>query len=126
MTYAAKISKAESRLDWQQTAAELERRIRAFDPFPGATSEIDGTVIKIWRARLVAASGMPGTVLEATSQQLVVACGSGALSLEVLQRPGSKTAWLWPTSWIPAQQGAGTAPIQTRSERIEFSWLGTI
>ena len=90
VTYAAKISKAEARIDWQLPAAEIARRIRAFDPFPGAVTESGGVVIKIWRASETAGSGTPGAVLQADGQQLVVACGEGALALTLLQKPGSK------------------------------------
>lgn len=90
VTYAAKISKAEARIDWQLPAAEIARRIRAFDPFPGAVTESGGVVIKIWRASETAGHGTPGTVLQADGQQLVVACGEGALALTLLQKPGSK------------------------------------
>lgn len=90
VTYAAKISKAEARIDWSLPAAEIARRIRAFDPFPGAVTESGGVAIKIWRASETTGSGAPGTVLQADGQQLVVACGEGALSLLLLQKPGSK------------------------------------
>ena len=90
VTYAAKISKAEARIVWSLPAAEIERRIRAFDPFPGAVTEFKGTAIKVWRAESVAGKGEPGTILEAGDGQLVVACGSGALALHSLQKPGSK------------------------------------
>jgi methionyl-tRNA formyltransferase len=89
-TYAAKISKAEARIDWQQPAAVIERRIRAFDPFPGAVTEHAGNAIKVWRAVLIADNGAPGEVLASTAAQLVVACGTGALSLQILQKAGSK------------------------------------
>jgi len=90
VTYAAKISKAEARIDWSLAAAQVERRIRAFDPFPGAVTEFKGTTIKVWRAATVAGAGEPGTVLSADDKQLAVACGTGALSLQLLQKPGSK------------------------------------
>jgi methionyl-tRNA formyltransferase len=90
VTYAAKISKAEARIDWSLPAAEIARRIRAFDPFPGAVTESGGVTIKIWRASETTGSGAPGTVLQADGQQLVVACGESALSLLLLQKPGSK------------------------------------
>ena len=89
-TYAAKISKAEARIDWTQTAPEIARRIRAFDPFPGSVTEFKGVAIKIWRAVLTDGSGAPGNVIAGDDRQIVVACGEGALSLLQLQRPGSK------------------------------------
>jgi len=90
VTYAAKIGKAEARIDWTLPAVEIERRIRAFDPFPGAATEFSGTAIKIWRAEVVAGKGVPGSVLTAEGPQLTVACGEGALNLLSLQKPGSK------------------------------------
>jgi methionyl-tRNA formyltransferase len=90
VTYAAKISKAEARIDWNLPASDIERRIRAFDPFPGAVTEFNGTAIKIWRAAVSDAAGEPGSVLSADDRQITVACGHGALSLQLLQKPGSK------------------------------------
>ena len=90
VTYAHKIGKAEAVLDWRRPAAELERRLRAFNPFPGALATLHGTVIKLWTARAEAAQGAPGMVLEAGSAGIVVACGEGALRLTELQKPGGK------------------------------------
>lgn len=90
LTYAAKISKAEARINWALPATEIERRIRAFDPFPGAVTEFNGTAIKVWRALATTGTAAPGTVLAADDRQLLVACGEGALSLHSLQKPGSK------------------------------------
>jgi methionyl-tRNA formyltransferase len=91
-SYAHKIDKAEAALDWRAPAAWLARRVRAFDPFPGASFVHQGEVCKVWRARaeLSAEPAAPGTVLDAGAGRLVVACGVGALSLEVLQRPGGR------------------------------------
>jgi methionyl-tRNA formyltransferase len=96
--YAHKVEKAEAAIDWSAPAALIERRVRAFDPFPGASFEIDGQPVKLWRARCVdgpmepgLAPGMaPGTVLEAGNDRLVVACGDGALELLELQRTGGR------------------------------------
>ncbi len=91
VTYARKIEKAEATLDWTEPAAVIERRLRAFDPFPGASFELDGQAVKLWRARLrPQASGRPGEVLTAGDGQLTVACGQGALDLLQLQRPGGR------------------------------------
>lgn len=90
VTYARKIEKAEAALDWRLPAAELERRIRAFDPFPGATTTLDGTVLKAWRGRVEAGAGEPGTVLAVGNDGIRVACGEGALLLTELQKPGGK------------------------------------
>lgn len=89
VTYAHKIEKAEGAVDWSLPAAVIERRVRAFDPFPGCSFELDGHAIKLWRARVVAGAGSPGTVLEA-GERLVVACGDGALELLQLQAPGGR------------------------------------
>jgi methionyl-tRNA formyltransferase len=91
MTYAAKIDKAEAALDWQAPAALLERRIRAFQPAPGAGVSIAGTAIKIWQASVQPhAQGSPGTVLAAGEQGIDVATGQGVLRLERLQKAGGK------------------------------------
>ena len=93
VTYAAKIAKEEAALDFTLPAAVLERKIRAFNPFPGATGKFNGVAVKIWQAQLVAdsASAAPGTVLAADARQgVVVACGAGALRLMQLQKPGGK------------------------------------
>lgn len=94
VTYAHKIDKAEATLDWRADAALLERRIRAFDPFPGANLVLGDQLIKVWRAAVVPQLGeavaIPGTVLAAPGDRLQVACGSGALELLELQAPGGR------------------------------------
>jgi methionyl-tRNA formyltransferase len=88
--YAAKLSKDEARLDWSQSAEALARAVRAYNPAPGAWTLLDGAPLKIWSARAAAGSGAPGEVLRADAGQLVVACGTGALSLQEIQPAGSK------------------------------------
>jgi methionyl-tRNA formyltransferase len=91
VTYAAKISKEEARLDLGQPAEVLARKVRAFNPFPGAHVQAGGMTIKIWGAEPLDAAGAPGKVLRADGQQgIVVACGQGALRLTELQKPGGK------------------------------------
>jgi methionyl-tRNA formyltransferase len=90
VTYAAKIEKHESRIDWTRPAAEIERRVRAFDPAPGAAARIRGAELKIWRGAVVAGRGAPGEVVGVEPGDIVVACGEGALRLEELQRAGGK------------------------------------
>ncbi len=90
VTYANKIDKAEAQLDFRRSAEELARRIRAFDPFPGAVATLDGASIKLWRATAEAGSGVPGTVLAADGAGIVIACGEGALRVTALQKPGGK------------------------------------
>ena len=88
--YASKIDKAEAALDWQQPAAVLERRLRAFDPFPGGSTEFGGQPLKVWRGRLVDGAAAPGTWLAAGEGRLVVACGEAALELLEVQPPGGR------------------------------------
>lgn len=88
--YARKIDKAEAALDWQQPAAVLECRLRAFDPFPGGSTEFQGQPLKVWRARVVGGTAAPGTWLAMGEGRLVVACGEGALELLEVQPPGGR------------------------------------
>jgi len=89
--YAAKLSKSEAGINWNDGAQQIERMIRAFDPFPGATCLIGDTPVKIWRARRIGSgAGAPGEVLAANADGMLVACGQDALLLEVLQKPGGK------------------------------------
>ena len=98
ISYAHKIDKAEARIDWSRPAAEIERRIRAFDPFPGALTGLANTAIKVWRAETDHAprppSAHPGQILHVDNTGVTVACGQdgsgGALRLTELQRPGGK------------------------------------
>jgi methionyl-tRNA formyltransferase len=92
MTYAKKLSKEEARLDWSRPAAELARRVRAFNPAPVAWSELEGERVRLWNARAGAGSGsaVPGTVLVADAQGLHIACGEGRLMVTELQRPGGR------------------------------------
>jgi methionyl-tRNA formyltransferase len=90
VTYARKLEKAEGPIDWTQSAAVIERRVRAFDPFPGASFVLDGEPVKLWRAALAETAGSPGTVLDAGAGVLRVACGVGAIDLLQLQRPGGR------------------------------------
>lgn len=90
VTYAHKLEKQESLLNLKADASELDRKIRAYNPFPGAVVHSGEQPIKIWGAHIVAASGQPGTVLSSGDEGIVVACGADALCLEVLQAPGGK------------------------------------
>ncbi len=85
VTYAAKIDKAEARIDWSRPAVEIDRQIRGLSPFPGAWCEQDGTRLKLLLSRVSAGQGAPGTVLD---DSLTVACGKGAVQLLRLQRAG--------------------------------------
>jgi methionyl-tRNA formyltransferase len=90
VTYAAKLAKDEARIDWQRSAAEIERQVRAFNPAPGATARMRGAELKVWGANTIAAHGAPGRILAVEPEGIVVACGDGGLRLEGLQRPGGK------------------------------------
>ncbi|MCF8175572.1 MAG: methionyl-tRNA formyltransferase [Burkholderiaceae bacterium] len=90
VTYANKIDKAEARLDWNQPAAALARKIRAFNPFPGAVVTLAGEPVKVWRAAIADGHGQPGQILAATAEGIVVACGEGALRPTELQKPGGR------------------------------------
>ena len=85
MTYAAKIDKAEAKIDWSKPAVEVDRMIRGLSPFPGAWFEVDGQRVKVLNSRIADGQGAAGTVLDDT---LCVACGSGAVQLLRLQRAG--------------------------------------
>jgi len=90
-TYAPKIGKQDARLDWQQDAAALARRVRAFNPVPGAWFELDGQRIRCWRATVEDGDGTaPGTIVDADADAIVVATGDGRLSITELQRPGKR------------------------------------
>jgi methionyl-tRNA formyltransferase len=84
-TYAPKIDKAEARIDWSLPAEQVMRQIHGLAPFPGAWCEIDGERVKLLRAVVVEGNGNPGQVLD---DRLAIACGTGAIRLERLQRAG--------------------------------------
>jgi methionyl-tRNA formyltransferase len=93
VTYARKIEKSEAQIDWAQSALDLERRFRAFDPFPGAEARLAGQVLKIWRAELVDSIAMPeanppGTIVKTGADVVNVQCGRGILALKTIQKPG--------------------------------------
>ena len=86
VTYAAKIDKAEARIDWTRPAAEVDRLVRGLSPFPGAWCKAGGERIKLLRSRLAEGQGTPGEVLGG----LTVACGEGAVEVLEVQRAGGK------------------------------------
>jgi methionyl-tRNA formyltransferase len=86
VTYAAKIDKAEARVDWTRPAAEVDRLIRGLSPFPGAFAEIGAERIKLLRSRRAAGQGAPGTVLHG----FTIACGAGAVEITEVQRAGRR------------------------------------
>jgi methionyl-tRNA formyltransferase len=89
-TYAAKISSAEAALDWRLPAADLARRVRAFNPVPGASTRLRGEVVKVWEAHVVHGAAAAGRLLPDRDGRLVVACGEQALELAVVQRAGGR------------------------------------
>ena len=90
LTYARKIEKSEAVIDWRLPASTLDRRIRAFNPFPGMVATLRDTPIKIWRAAVIDGAAKPGTILTVAPEGIEVACGEGTLRLHELQKPGSK------------------------------------
>lgn len=89
-TYAHKLNKDEARLDWTRPAAELERRVRAFNPWPICHSTLEGEAVKVLAATLADGTGAPGEIIGASKDGLLVACGEQALRLTRLQLPGGK------------------------------------
>lgn len=92
VTYAEKLSKEEAQIDWSLSAAQLERCIRAFNPWPMSWMTIDEQPVKVWKASVIEghASAEPGTILDANKQGIQVATADGILSLESLQPAGKK------------------------------------
>jgi methionyl-tRNA formyltransferase len=90
-TYAPKIDKNEARIDWTQSAERIERKVRAFNPYPGAYTRLDGVVLKIWGARVErGAAAPPGVVVGCSEAGIVVGCGADALRITEVQRAGGK------------------------------------
>ena len=89
-TYAQKIDKQEALIDWRESAAIIDQRIRAFNPAPGCYSMLEGQRIKIWAATIIDCDSKetPGTILSASSDGLVIQCGQGRLLVRQLQMPG--------------------------------------
>jgi len=91
VNYAHKIEKAEAAIDWALSAEVIGRRVRAFDPFPGAQTVLGAEVIKVWAATPEPGEGdTPGRILELDARSVLVQCGTGRLRLSVLQRAGGK------------------------------------
>ena len=103
VTYAHKIEKAEALIDWSKSAAELDRHIRAFNPFPGAQALFRGQTVKFWQASPVDGNGEIGTILAVDRGSVVIACGEGALAVTELQKAGGKR--------LPVQQFLAGHPL---------------
>jgi methionyl-tRNA formyltransferase len=101
--YAAKLLKPEAQMDWGLSAQQLQRTIRAFNPFPVCHTRLGELTIKLWQAELADGTGEPGTVLALDKRGITVACGQSALLLTVLQRPSGKAQ--------PAAQFLQAVPI---------------
>ncbi|UCV11685.1 methionyl-tRNA formyltransferase [Dechloromonas denitrificans] len=104
VTYAHKIEKAEALIDWSREAVELDRHIRAFNPFPGAQAVFGGQTVKLWQAAPVAGHGEIGQILSVDRSTIVVACGKGALAVSELQKAGGKR--------LPVQQFLAGHPLK--------------
>lgn len=89
-TYAAKLSKEEALIDWSQPAKVIDRKVRAFNPFPVASVDLNGQRIRIWAAHLTESNGEPGAILRVDASGVLVACGNGGLLLTEVQLPGKK------------------------------------
>ena len=95
VTYAEKILKSEAEIDWSLSAIEIDRRIRAFNPFPGATSHAGDAAIKFWNSRISKVtmfeeSGPSGSVLGMSDEGVYIQCGEGVLEVLEMQKPGGK------------------------------------
>ncbi|MDP3280806.1 MAG: methionyl-tRNA formyltransferase [Nitrosomonas sp.] len=90
--YAAKIKKTEAEIDWRQSAEQINRVVRAFNPNPGAYTYFRDVVLKIWQTRVVVGRGVgkPGEIVVVDREGITVACGSGMLQIEIVQKPGGK------------------------------------
>ena len=115
MCYAEKIQKTEAEIDWSQTAITIDRLIRAFNPFPGASSSLNGQSLKFWRARPLAkmladqyqeqASQGPGSVVGKSNDGFIVWCKDSALEVLEIQKPGGRR--MSAAQWIQAEKPAG-------------------
>jgi methionyl-tRNA formyltransferase len=95
ITYAEKILKSESEIDWHLSAIDIDRQIRAFNPFPGSTSIINGEQMKFWRSCLPAKTGFssnnhPGEVLGISKDSVYIQCGDGPIEIIEMQKAGGK------------------------------------
>ncbi|MBU3540466.1 methionyl-tRNA formyltransferase [Polynucleobacter sp. UB-Tiil-W10] len=95
ITYAEKILKSEAEIDWTLSATEIDRRIRAFNPFPGASSNLNGLAMKFWNSKIadskdVSAANTAGDVLGFSRDGVYIQCGEGVLEVLEMQKPGGK------------------------------------
>jgi methionyl-tRNA formyltransferase len=114
ITYAHKIDKSESLIDWRLSAVQIERRVRAFDPFPGASFLCAGETVKVWSAQVrTGVNANPGTVVSVAPDRFTVACGEQGLEILQVQRPGGKR--------VPA-----TALLQARPDLLGMNLASTM
>jgi methionyl-tRNA formyltransferase len=112
-TYAHKVDKAEARLDFTQSAIELERKVRAFDPWPVAEADIAGERVRVWQVKAMEPAiedpepAKPGRVVAATRHGIDLACGVGVLRILKLQRPGGRV--IDAADYLNARTGLRTA-----------------
>ena len=95
ITYAEKILKSEAEIDWQLSATEIDRRIRAFNPFPGSTTSLHGEQLKFWNSRLPSKAienqdAIPGQIMGLSGDGVFVQCGEGVIEILEMQKPGGK------------------------------------
>lgn len=90
-TYAAKVEKAEAAIDWAKDAVEIDRQVRAFNPFPGAEATLQGVRMKVWEAEPSLAKELPVGMCSIEPDRLLVGCGKGSLRLLRVQKPGGKS-----------------------------------
>ena len=92
VTYAAKLTKEEARIDWSRPAPEIDRLVHAFNPWPVAHTGLDGDKVRIWDSSVIdrASDASPGSVVSATAEGIDVATGAGLLRIERLQMPGKR------------------------------------
>ena len=95
ITYAEKILKSEAEIDWTLSAKEIDQRIRAFNPFPGASSKLNGLAMKFWSSRpsdgeVTSPTGGPGDVLGFSNDGVYIQCGTGVVEVLEMQKPGGK------------------------------------
>ncbi len=90
-SYAGKLGKAEAQINWEKEAVQVERTVRAFNPNPGAYTTLNGETLKIWKARLEdRLNGKPGEIVSVDRRGIVVACGTGAVRIEQVQKAGGQ------------------------------------
>jgi len=108
VTYAAKINKSEAIIDWTQSADEIARKVRAFNPWPIAESQLEGEQLRLYAVSpsLSRPTGMPGTITVTANGDVTVVCGTGAVTLEEVQRPGWRR--------ISARDWANSSPLAGR------------